>query len=165
MKFGGGNEAKSCIWYFSDVLVHPEWGSKQILHMVFSMILESYKYPFLLKKKIIILVWFINNVFTVIMVKYRIDLLSDKNYALEYGACLGCSTNKSNKFNTLRLLCTVISSQQQNSVLCLFCFFFFQPSNVFVLFCFAMNWHQDKWKVGKLFLLSFFHYIDKGSWK
>lgn len=69
MKFGGGNEAKSCIWYFSDVLVHLERARKQILHTLFSMTLESYKYPSLLKKKIIILVWFINNVFTVIIVK------------------------------------------------------------------------------------------------
>lgn len=36
------------------------------------------------------------------------DLLSAKNYALLYEACLVGSANKSNKFNILRLLCTVI---------------------------------------------------------
>ena len=39
------------------------------------------------------------------------DLLSAKSDALFYGACLVGSTNKSNKFNILRLLYTVIFSR------------------------------------------------------
>lgn len=39
------------------------------------------------------------------------DLLSAKSDALFYGACLASSTNKSNKFNILRLLYTVIFSR------------------------------------------------------
>lgn len=39
------------------------------------------------------------------------DLLSAKNYALLHGACLVDFTNKSNKFNTLRLLYTLIFSR------------------------------------------------------
>lgn len=39
------------------------------------------------------------------------DLLSAKSDALFYGACFASSTNKSKKFNILRLLYTVIFSR------------------------------------------------------